>query len=333
MVRHYVLTPTFALRASSMSVSVKNLTKFYGEKKAVDDISFDVYSSEIVGFLGPNAAGKTTTMRIVTGFLTPTRGTVEVLGKDIRENSLDVRRLIGYLPENNPLYNDMNVLEFLEFTALLNGVEKPRVPGRVKEMVNVCGLSSVKHMDIGQLSKGFRQRVGLAQAMIHDPKVLIMDEPTSGLDPNQIVEIRNLIRQLGREKTVILSTHILPEVQALCNRVIIISSGKIVADGSTSELQSRFQGSEQYTIELEVPDGESRETLRVQLEAIGSVAAVEDIGKGNGTTSFRISTTRSIDMRKEIFQFCVNKKWTLLELRREQRSLEDVFHQLTSEAT
>jgi ABC-2 type transport system ATP-binding protein len=315
-----------------MSVSVRNLSKLYGDKKAIDDISFEVHSSEIVGFLGPNAAGKTTTMRVITGFLAANGGTVEVLGKDIGEHPNEVRRLIGYLPENNPLYTDMNVLEYLEFSGRLSGIEKAYLPKRIREMIGVCGLSEVKHMDIGQLSKGFRQRVGLAQAMIHDPKVLIMDEPTSGLDPNQIVEIRNLIRQLGREKTVIISTHILPEVESSCSRVIIINRGKIVADGSTAELQGRFEGNEQYYIELERPDNESDETLRIQFQAIPSVASIESLGEHNGHTRLRIETTRGIDLRKQIFQLCVAKQWILLELYREKTSLEDVFHELTAEA-
>lgn len=316
-----------------MSVHVDNLTKIYGEKKAVDNISFEVHSGEIVGFLGPNGAGKTTTMRIITGYLTPTEGDVSVLGKNILENSLEVRRHIGYLPENNPLYSDMNVLEYLEFSALLNGVSKSDVHRQVREMVGICGLSEVKHMDIGQLSKGYRQRVGLAQAMIHDPKVLILDEPTSGLDPNQIVEIRNLIRQLGKEKTLILSTHILPEVQASCNRVIIINRGKIVADGSTNELQSRFQGNDQYYIEMEKPDGESFDTLRVQLHNIPSVSSVEQLEEADNVFRLRIETSHGDDIRKSIYQLSVSKRWTLLELHHEQTSLEDVFHELTAEAT
>lgn len=314
-----------------MSIRVQNLTKAYGEKKAVDAISFEVHSGEIVGFLGPNGAGKTTTMRVITGYLTPSEGTVEVLGTNVLENSLEVRRQIGYLPENNPLYNDMNVLEYLEFSALLNGVPKQEVHRHIREMIGVCGLTGVKHMDIGQLSKGYRQRVGLAQAMIHDPKVLILDEPTSGLDPNQIVEIRNLIRQLGREKTLILSTHILPEVQASCSRVIIINKGKIVADGSTNDLQSRFQGNEQYYVELEKPDGESSETIRVHFQNIPSVTSVETLGEFNGMMKLRIETLRGTDVRKHIYQLSVRNNWTLLELHREQTSLEDVFHELTRE--
>ena len=314
-----------------MSIIVSQLTKVYGDKKAIDNISFEVHSGEVVGFLGPNGAGKTTTMRVITGYLTPSEGSVETLGKNVLENSLEVRRSIGYLPENNPLYNDMNVLEYLEFSALLNGVAKPDVHRQVREMVGVCGLGEVKHMDIGQLSKGYRQRVGLAQAMIHDPKILILDEPTSGLDPNKIVEIRNLIRQLGQEKTLILSTHILPEVQASCSRVIIISKGKIVADGSTSELQSRFQGNEVYYLELEKPEGEDGETLRTQLQNIPSVSSVEQVGDADDIVRLRLETSHGVDIRKSIFQFSVGKRWTLLELHREQTSLEDVFHELTTE--
>lgn len=192
-----------------MSILVSNLTKFYGDAKAVDDISFEVHSGEILGFLGPNGAGKTTTMRMITCYLAPNAGSIQVEGKDIRTESVEVRRCVGYLPEQNPLYLDMNVLEYLEYTAQLQGVPRQAVPRRVREMVDTCALGEMKHKDLGQLSKGFRQRVGLAAAMIHDPKVLILDEPTSGLDPNQIVEIRSLIRDIGKQKTVVLSTHIL----------------------------------------------------------------------------------------------------------------------------
>ena len=233
-----------------MSITVRNLTKLYGEEKAIDDISFDVKTGEILGFLGPNGAGKTTTMKIITCYMPPSAGTVTVNGYDIAKNSLDVRRKIGYLPELNPLYLDMNVLEYLEYSAQLHKMEKPQIRQRMREMVEVCGLSGVRHKDIGELSKGYRQRVGLAQAMIHDPEVLIFDEPTSGLDPNQIVEIRNLIRKLGSAKTVILSTHILSEVQATCDRVIIVNEGKIAADGTPDQLQHEFRGSDIISLEL-----------------------------------------------------------------------------------
>jgi ABC-2 type transport system ATP-binding protein len=315
-----------------MSIIVTNLTKSYGIVKAVDDISFEVHHGEIVGFLGPNGAGKTTTMRMITSYLSPTSGSVSIEGKDIREHSLETRKLIGYLPEQNPLYHDMNVMDYLEFTARLQGVPKTNTSRKVREMIGVCGLSDVKHMDIGQLSKGYRQRVGLAQAMIHDPKILIMDEPTSGLDPNQIVEIRNLIRQLGREKTVILSTHILPEVQATCNRVLIISHGKIVADGTPSELQSGFQGNERVFVEIEKPEGFNFELLQIKFNIIPSIKQINLTDDRDGTMRMRLEVEKGVDIRKQIFQICVENKWNLLELHREQTSLEDVFHELTLEA-
>lgn len=315
-----------------MSIIVNNLSKHYGNVKAVDDISFEIHHGEIVGFLGPNGAGKTTTMRILTSYLASTSGSVSIEGKDIREESLATRKMIGYLPEHNPLYPDMNVLDYLEFVAKLHGVSKSNIPKRVREMINLCGITGVKHMDIGQLSKGYRQRVGLAQAMIHDPKILIMDEPTSGLDPNQIVEIRNLIRQLGKEKTVILSTHILPEVQATCNRVLIISKGKIVADGTPAELQSGFQGSERVFVELETPDNFSFEMLQIRLNTIPSIKQITLLDNRNGLMRIKIEVEKGIDTRKQIFQLFVDNRWNLLELHREQTSLEDVFHQLTLEA-
>ena len=316
-----------------MSILVNNLTKFYGDAKAVDDITFAVHSGEILGFLGPNGAGKTTTMRMITCYLTPSSGSVSVEGKDIKTDSFRVRELVGYLPEQNPLYLDMNVLEYLEYAAQLQGVPKQNLPRRMKEMVDVCALGEMKHKDIGQLSKGYRQRVGLAAAMIHDPKVLILDEPTSGLDPNQIVEIRTLIRDIGKEKTVVLSTHILSEVQAICNRVIIISRGKIAADGSIADLQRNLQGGDKIVIEIDVTDSQSFDMVAVQLKMIPSVTTVTLLNEMNGTKKVVIETSGGVDVRRELFRFCVEKGWTLVELRREQQSLEDVFRQLTSEPT
>ncbi|HTP13080.1 MAG TPA: ATP-binding cassette domain-containing protein, partial [Bacteroidota bacterium] len=226
-----------------MAIAVRNLTKFYGTEKAVDDISFDVKTGEILGFLGPNGAGKTTTMKVITCYLPPTAGSVEVEGFTVADHSFEVRGKIGYLPELNPLYLDMNVLEYLEYSAQLFGIRNALLRERMGEMIEVCGLGDVRHKDIGELSKGYRQRVGLAQAMIHDPQVLILDEPTSGLDPNQIVEIRALIKELGKEKTVILSTHILSEVQSTCSRVLIINDGKLVADDAPERLQAGEGGS------------------------------------------------------------------------------------------
>ena len=223
-----------------MSIKIENLTKYYGDYPAVKDISFEVKTGEIVGFLGPNGAGKTTTLKLITSYLTANNGKIYVEDIDIEEDSLGVRKKIGYLPEQNPLYPDMNVIDYLRYAAELQSVDKSRINDSIKKMVKDCGLEDVKHKDIGELSKGFKQRVGLAQAMIHNPSVLLLDEPTSGLDPNQIIEIRKLIRNLGKQKTLMLSTHILQEVQAVCDRVIIINNGEIVADGTPDSLQKKF---------------------------------------------------------------------------------------------
>jgi ABC-2 type transport system ATP-binding protein len=315
-----------------MSILVSNLSKYYGNSKAVDNISFDVHSGQILGFLGPNGAGKTTTMRMITCYLTPSSGSIKVEGRDISNESFEVRKLVGYLPEANPLYLDMNVLEYLEYAAQLQGVSKQQMSRRVKEMVDVCVLGEMKHKDIGQLSKGYRQRVGLAAAMIHDPNVLILDEPTSGLDPNQIVEIRSLIREIGKHKTVVLSTHILPEVQATCNRVIIINRGKIVADGPIEDLQRSMQGGERIVLEVEVADGETFDMLSVQVKGIPSVGSVMLLDERNGIKKFSVETSGSVDIRKDLYNLCVQKGWGLLELHREQTSLEDIFRELTSDS-
>lgn len=315
-----------------MSIIVNDLAKFYGDSKAVDDISFEVHSGEILGFLGPNGAGKTTTMRIITCYLSPNRGSVSVEGYDVLKESLSVRKLVGYLPEQNPLYGDMNVLEYLDYTAKLQGVAKPLIPRRMKDMIEACGLGEMKHKDINQLSKGYRQRVGLAAAMIHDPKVLILDEPTSGLDPNQIVEIRSLIKDLGKQKTVILSTHILSEVQAACNRVIIINRGKIVADGPIDDLQRSLHGGEKILLEIEIPTVQSFDMISLQIKAIPAVEIVSLIEENNNFKKISIETSSAVDIRRDLFTLCLTKGWTLLEMHRVQTSLEDIFRQLTSDS-
>jgi ABC-2 type transport system ATP-binding protein len=311
-----------------MSILVKNLSKSYGDALAVDNITFEVHSGEILGFLGPNGAGKTTSMRMITCYLTPSAGSVTVEGLDIRTHSLEVRRLVGYLPEQNPLYLDMNVLEYLAYAAELQGVTPQALPRRMREMVDVCGLGEMKHKDIGQLSKGYRQRVGLAAALIHDPRVLILDEPTSGLDPNQIVEIRSLIQSIGKEKTVVLSTHILPEVQATCDRVVIINRGRIVADGPIADLQRKMQGGERILLELET--GAAFETIA---NALNTIPAIENVTlvSADGALQRLSLETSGTDVRREIFRLAVDKGWGLLELHREQTSLEDIFRQLTSD--
>ena len=313
-----------------MAIAVRNLTKLYGTEKAVNDISFDVKTGEILGFLGPNGAGKTTTMKIITCYMPPTSGMVEVEGLDIAEHSFEVRKKIGYLPEMNPLYLDMNVVEYLEYSARLHGLKDVLLRSRLKEMIDVCGITEVRHKDIGELSKGFRQRVGLAQAMIHDPEVLILDEPTSGLDPNQIVEIRNLIRQLGRAKTVVLSTHILSEVQATCDRVIIINEGTIVADGTLEQLQQDFRGSEKISLELKTRATNAMTEIYPKFKDIQHVDSVEYSGQEGEVHKFSILAEKGFDIREEIFRRAVSEGWILMEMSRKATSLEEVFHKLTT---
>ncbi len=313
-----------------MSITVRNLTKLYGDEKAIDDISFDVKTGEILGFLGPNGAGKTTTMKIITCYMPPSAGTVTVNNCDIANMSMEVRRKIGYLPEMNPLYLDMNVLEYLEYSAQLHKLAKTQIRQRLKEMVDVCGLAGVRHKDIGELSKGYRQRVGLAQAMIHDPEVLILDEPTSGLDPNQIVEIRNLIRKLGSAKTVILSTHILSEVQATCDRVIIINEGKIAADGTPDQLQHEFRGSDIISVELKADVQNGMVDIFPKIKTLANVENVQYQNPSPGTHRLLISAAKGSDIREDVFRLAVNDKWVLLEMHREATSLEEVFHKLTT---
>jgi ABC-2 type transport system ATP-binding protein len=313
-----------------MAIAVRNLTKLYGTEKAVNDISFDVKTGEILGFLGPNGAGKTTTMKIITCYMPPTSGMVEVEGLDIAEHSFEVRKKIGYLPEMNPLYLDMNVVEYLEYSARLHGLKDVLLRSRLKEMIDVCGITEVRHKDIGELSKGFRQRVGLAQAMIHDPEVLILDEPTSGLDPNQIVEIRNLIRQLGRAKTVVLSTHILSEVQATCDRVIIINEGTIVADGTLEQLQQDFRGSEKISLELKTRATNAMTEIYPKFKDIHHIDSVEYSGQEGEVHKFSILAEKGFDIREEIFRRAVSEGWILMEMSRKATSLEEVFHKLTT---
>ena len=313
-----------------MSITVRNLTKLYGDEKAIDDLSFDVKTGEILGFLGPNGAGKTTTMKIITCYMPPSAGTVTVNDCDIANMSMEVRRKIGYLPELNPLYLDMNVLEYLEYSAQLHKMGKTQIRQRLREMVDVCGLSDVRHKDIGELSKGYRQRVGLAQAMIHDPEVLILDEPTSGLDPNQIVEIRNLIRKLGSAKTVILSTHILSEVQATCDRVIIINDGKIAADGTPDQLQHEFRGSDIISIELKADVENGMADIFPKVKALAYVENVQYQNPSSGIHRLLITAAKGSDIREDLFHLAVNDKWILLEIHREATSLEEVFHKLTT---
>ncbi|HLK88857.1 MAG TPA: ATP-binding cassette domain-containing protein [Polyangia bacterium] len=308
-------------------IEVDGLTKDYGPTRAVDKVSFSVRRGEVLGFLGPNGAGKSTTMKMLTCFLAPTNGRARVAGFDVFDESLQVRQHLGYLPEDTPIYRDMTVLEYLEFAAAMRGMDPASSGARIKEVGTRCGLSDVAGKLVGELSKGFRQRVGLAQAMLHDPDILILDEPTSGLDPNQIVEIRSLIKEIGQEKTVILSTHILPEVQATCSRILIISGGKLVADGTPDSLRAREKGG-RYRVVVE-SNGVAKEAIRDRLAGLGGVARCEAIPGEEGTHAFALDAAAAADLRKPIFKAAVDNRWTLLELLRESASLEDVFRNLT----
>jgi ABC-2 type transport system ATP-binding protein len=300
-----------------VSVKVQHLTKEYGQQKAVNDVSFEARKGEVLGFLGPNGAGKSTTMKILTCFIPQTAGKAEVCGFDTGADPMEVRRRIGYLPEHNPLYKDMYVREYLGFVARLHKVGN--AGKRVADMVELTGLGREQHKLIGSLSKGYRQRVGLAQAMLHDPEVLILDEPTSGLDPNQLVEIRSVIKQLGREKTVIFSTHIMQEVQALCDRVIIINQGRLVADDAIGQLQQRLGGGQVLTVEFSQP------TTADKLRQLRNVKRVRHLG-GN---RWQLASDPDKDVQGEVFQFAVGNGLTLTEMKRETVSVEDVFTELT----
>jgi ABC-2 type transport system ATP-binding protein len=300
----------------SMSISVKHLTKYYGDQAAVDNISFEAKNGEILGFLGPNGAGKSTTMKIITGFIPATEGVVEVCGHNILEHPMKVRQLVGYLPEHNPLYLDMYVKEYLDFVGKVYKIENRKE--RIDEMIEMVGLQREQHKQIGALSKGYRQRVGLAQAMIHNPEVLILDEPTSGLDPNQLEDIRALIKKIGKEKTVMLSTHIMQEVEAVCDKVIIIKNGTLVANESASTLQ---QNSATQVVYVEFEGSVSRN----QLSKIPTIRKVEEVG----TNSFLLEANLDNDIRKVIAQYAKEKDLLILTLRKEERTLEEVFKQLT----
>jgi ABC-2 type transport system ATP-binding protein len=300
-----------------VSIKVEYISKVYGEQFALDNISLEVKTGEIVGFLGPNGAGKSTLMKILTCFIPPTSGKAEVNGFDVMDDSLNVRKSVGYLPEHNPLYLDMYVKEYLEFIAGLHKMEN--VDKRVAEMVDITGLEVEQHKRIGALSKGYRQRVGLAQALIHDPEVLILDEPTTGLDPNQLGEIRELIKKVGRSKTVMLSTHIMQEVEILCDRVIIINKGKIVTDKQTSKLQQVDEHRMLISVEFDKP---------VTAASLSALKGVESVAHAKGN-SWRLVTKPDMDIRPILFNFAVSNGLSILEMQREERKLEDVFKELT----
>ena len=304
-------------------INVQNLVKHYGEVKAVDGISFTIRKGEVTGLLGPNGAGKTTTLRILTCYLQPTSGMVSIDDYLVDENPIDIKKRIGYLPESAPLYPDMMVYDFLQFIADIREINDAE---RITDVAIQCGITEVMHKNINELSKGYKQRVGLAQAILHDPEILILDEPTNGLDPNQIIEIRDLIKELGREKTVILSTHILQEVEATCNRVIIIDNGAIVADDLTSELKSAKGKDIRINI---LAGGASFDQLQAALRTIPGINNVNHIHDEGNLCHIQVITGSNIDARPAIFNCIKDNGWVLYEMNREYRSLEHVFRELT----
>ena len=306
-----------------MSISVNGLNKFYGNQQALKNISFEVNQGEILGFLGPNGAGKSTTMKIMTGFLAPDSGEVEICGLPVSRYPLEVRKKIGYLPEHNPLYTDMNIPGFLGYSGRLHGLGGKELSASVSRVIETCGLAPEAHKMIHELSKGFRQRVGIAHALLHSPEVLILDEPTSGLDPNQIVDIRDLIREIGKEKTVILSSHILKEVEATCGRIVIINDGSIVADETTETLMQKAAGSRQFFVILggtESPE-QTEEILKAEFAGVQ---------RSSSENSWLIETDDGKSFQQKLGKLCADHGWHINELRPVENTLEDIFRKLTS---
>lgn len=305
-----------------MDVIVENLTKSFENQKAVDSISFQAKRGEILGFLGPNGAGKTTTMKIMAGLLTPDFGNITFGDYSIGKQTGKIKNIIGYLPERNPLYNEMNVIDFLFFISKLHNIPKYKITSRVLDMIRLCGLDNDKHKQIGELSKGFRQRVVIAQALIHDPEVVILDEPTTGLDPNQIFGIRKIIKEIGEEKTVILSSHILSEIETTCDQVMIMSNGKIVANGTTSELRRKSDA--EYCLKVGIKGGETSD-IHKALDNLPGVLHIEIIHKQN----FELQCKPDIEIEKSIFSLCQDNNWYISELTPVQTRLEDIFRKVT----
>jgi len=307
-------------------IEVESISKSYGATRAVQDVSFRVERGEVLGFLGPNGAGKSTTMRILTCYLPPDSGTASIAGFDIYTHSIEVRRKIGYLPENNPLYLDMGVLEYLRFVARMRSMSSASQKTKIDQVIDICGLESIVAKDVGELSKGFRQRLGLAQALIHDPEVLVLDEPTIGLDPHQIIEIRNLIKSIGREKTVILSSHILPEVSATCDRVLIINKGRIVGSGTPQELASLSHGGRTILVSVRGP----REDISTEFSKMDRFTEVKHLEENGGINRFELRTDAQEDVSEDVFWMVSRSGWSLTELYRKSINLEDVFLDLTT---
>ncbi|MEJ2427847.1 MAG: ATP-binding cassette domain-containing protein [Deltaproteobacteria bacterium] len=310
-------------------IHVENLTKYYDGFCAVDQITFDMHKGEILGLLGPNGAGKTTTLRMVTGFLRPTSGSIRVKDYTIEQHSLEIRKLLGYLPEAAPLYHDMLVYDYLHYVAKIREFAKGKIHPRIRELGELCGLNEVMHKPIGELSRGYKQRVGLAHAMMSDPEILVLDEPTSGLDPNQIIEIREIIKQIGKEKTIILSTHILSEAEATCDRIVIINRGKIVADDSTESLKRKARGESLINISLQNATFQLVERELSKIKGIDSITPVDD---PEGATQVIVTCQSSVDLRGEIYRKIKETDWLLLDFHQETKTLEKIFRELTVES-
>ena len=307
-------------------ISVSNLSKNYGNVKAVDSISFDLKDGEVVGFLGANGAGKTTTLKMITGYLVPTNGEIKVNGLDIVDNTSEIQEMIGYLPELNPLYTEMRVYDYLEFLGSIRNIKGPDFKQALSRVVDKCGLSGVVHKIIADCSKGYKQRIGLAAAMIHDPKILILDEPVTGLDPNQIVEIRSLIKSLGKEKLVFMSSHILQEIQATVDKIIIIDKGKIVANGTNEELMSDFMGNVSLEMEVMKATKKSAQELQAKIPSVKFIS----MEKSGGVQKVYFEYPKDKDPREDIFKYAVKSKWVILKMMPQTTNLEDIFRNLTS---
>ncbi len=310
-------------------IQVNGLTKYYQNFCAVDNISLDIKKGEIIGLLGPNGAGKTTTLRMLTGYFRPTSGEIKIKNISVSENPLEVKKSIGYLPESAPIYQDMLVFDYLSYVADIQGLGKNKKLSRLKHLSDLCGLSDIMHKNVGELSKGLKQRVGLAHAMMSDPEILILDEPTSGLDPNQIVEIRKIIREIGKEKTIILSTHILSEAEATCDRIVIINKGKIVADGTTESIKNSSDG--MNTISISLKNAELA-AVEIAIKAINGIDTVEKLNSEmDGVIKLLIECKSDDDLREQVYSVIKSNDWILLELYQESKTLENIFRNLTME--
>jgi ABC-2 type transport system ATP-binding protein len=313
---------------NDVMIRASALSKRYGDVTALNEVSFEVRKGEVVGFLGPNGAGKSTTMRILTCFISPSSGSAEVHGQDVFQNPLAVRQSIGYLPQRAPLYSDMNVWEYLQFTSTVRGLPADTFKSRLKKVVEVCGLAQVLGKDIGTLSHGYRQRVGLGQALMHDPPILILDEPTSDLDPNEKAEVIRYIQEIGKNRTILLSTHNLAEVEQACARAIIVSKGRVVADGNLTDIRARA-GAVSYTVAFATDNGLTEAQVRAALSKLPGVTSAKSRTGEAGLLRFDLSSRQEDDLRRDVFRLAVDQHWVLMESRREAQSLDSVFHELT----